>query len=187
MSPKCKSKRGNPIVYLDQLITKGWCHGSYPGSYPTGSPIATRLGLISSLTSRLFESNRLKKPLLIQTSAHVTYILGQSFQVYGFPLEINYLTTVLSLWWGFSILMTVRRWVSLYWDSILGPVSISDKTSYRKISQSLEAARFVFRIVRPLWNLHLGSTAAGVPVKSQNDTNILRPNLAPSRLYDISR
>ena len=28
-----------------------------------------------------------------------------------------------------------------------GPVSISDKTSYRKISQSLEAARFVFRII----------------------------------------
>ena len=32
----------------------------------------------------------------------------------------------------------------------LAPVSISDKTSYRKISQSLEAARFVLRIVRSL-------------------------------------
>ena len=37
-----------------------------------------------------------------------------------------------------------------------GPVSIWDKTSHCKIcklSQSLEAARFVFRIVRSLWNL----------------------------------
>ena len=41
----------------------------------------------------------------------------------------------------------------------LGPVSISDKTSYRKISQSLEAARFVFRFVRSLWNLTGTSTA----------------------------
>ena len=40
-----------------------------------------------------------------------------------------------------------------------GPVSISDKTSYRKISWSLEAARFVFRIVRSLWNL-TGTSAA---------------------------
>ena len=34
-----------------------------------------------------------------------------------------------------------------------GPVSICDKTSYRKISWSLDATRFVFRIVRSLWNL----------------------------------
>ena len=40
-----------------------------------------------------------------------------------------------------------------------GPVSISDKTSYRKISQRIEAARFVFRIVRSLWNLAGTSTA----------------------------
>ena len=38
-----------------------------------------------------------------------------------------------------------------------------DKTSYCKISkQSLEAARFVFRIVRSLWNL-TGTSAAGLP------------------------
>ena len=34
-----------------------------------------------------------------------------------------------------------------------GPVSISDKTSYCKISQSLEVARFVCRIVWSFWNL----------------------------------
>ena len=42
----------------------------------------------------------------------------------------------------------------------LGPVSISEKTSYRKISWSLEAARFVFSI------------AADVPVKFQSDTSV---------------
>ena len=35
----------------------------------------------------------------------------------------------------------------------LSPVSISDKTSYLKILWSLEVARFVFKIVRSLWNL----------------------------------
>ena len=41
----------------------------------------------------------------------------------------------------------------------LDPVSIFDKTSYRKISQNLEAVRFLFRIVRSLWNL-TGTSAA---------------------------
>ena len=45
---------------------------------------------------------------------------------------------------------------------LLGPVSISDKTSYCKISQSLKATRFVFRIVQSLWNL-TGTSAAGLP------------------------
>ena len=43
-----------------------------------------------------------------------------------------------------------------------GPVLISDKTSYHKISQSLEATRFVLRIVRSLWNL-TGTSAALLP------------------------
>ena len=45
----------------------------------------------------------------------------------------------------------------------LGPVSISEKTSYRMISWSLEVARFVFRIVRSLWNL-TGTSAAVLPM-----------------------
>ena len=43
--------------------------------------------------------------------------------------------------------------------SVLGSVSISDKTSYRKISWSFEATRFVFRIVQSLRNL-TGTSAA---------------------------
>ena len=48
------------------------------------------------------------------------------------------------------------------WVVQQGPVSISDKASYCKISQSLEAARFVFRIVRSIWNL-TGTSAGGLP------------------------
>ena len=46
-------------------------------------------------------------------------------------------------------------------NSLLGSISISDKTSYCKISQSLKAVRFVFRIVRLSWSLT--GTSAAVP------------------------
>ena len=41
------------------------------------------------------------------------------------------------------------------------------KASYCKISQSLKATRFIFKIVRLLWNFdrHHSSSAADVPVK----------------------
>ena len=48
-----------------------------------------------------------------------------------------------------------------------GPVSISEKTSFLKISSSLEAARFVFRIIRSLWNL-TGTSAAVLPMCPSN-------------------
>ena len=45
---------------------------------------------------------------------------------------------------------------------ILGLYSLSDKMFYRKISWSLEAARFGFRLFQPLWNL-TGTSAAALP------------------------
>ena len=42
---------------------------------------------------------------------------------------------------------------------VVGLYSLSSKTSYRKISWSLEAARFVFRLFQSLWNLTTISTA----------------------------
>ena len=45
----------------------------------------------------------------------------------------------------------------------LDPASVSDKTSYCKISQILEAARFVFRIVWSLWKL-INTLAAVLPM-----------------------
>ena len=43
-----------------------------------------------------------------------------------------------------------------------GLYSLSGKTSYRKISWSLEAARFGFRLFQSLWNL-TGTSAAALP------------------------
>ena len=66
------------------------------------------------------------------------------------------------------------------------PISNDIKTSYLKISQILETARFVFRIVRLLWNLtvmHISSSAADVPVKFQSNTIIYTINLAYSSVW----
>ena len=72
----------------------------------------------------------------------------------------------------------------MWW--LQGPVSISDKTSYRKISWSLNAARFVFRIVRSLWNL-TGTSAALLPTCQLNFAAIWQFKLPISRLRDITR
>ena len=68
----------------------------------------------------------------------------------------------------------------------LDPVSIFDKTSYRKISQSLEAAKFVFRIVRSLWNL-TGTSAAMLPMCLSNFKAMRQSKLPISRLRDFTR
>ena len=67
-----------------------------------------------------------------------------------------------------------------------GPVSISDKTSYFKISWSLEAARFVIRIVRSLWNL-AGTSAAPLPKCLSNFKVKRKLKLRISRLRDFTR
>ena len=69
---------------------------------------------------------------------------------------------------GRAIALTFFTWPSMaqsVWQvgtrdtglRVLSPVSTSDKTSYCKISWSLEAARIVFRIVRSLPNLTCSS------------------------------
>ena len=65
-----------------------------------------------------------------------------------------------------------------YVSQILEPFSIPEKTYFRKISLSLEAARFIFKI---------GSSAADVLVKFQSDTTIYSTNLVASWLYEILR
>ena len=67
-----------------------------------------------------------------------------------------------------------------------GPVSISEKTSFRKISSSLEAARFVFRIVRSLWNL-TGTSAAVLPMCLSNFKTIRQFKVPISWLRDFTR
>ena len=67
-----------------------------------------------------------------------------------------------------------------------GPVSISEKTSFRKISSSLEAARFVFRIVRSLCNL-TGTSAAVLPMCLSNFKAIRKFKVPIPWLRDFTR
>ena len=68
----------------------------------------------------------------------------------------------------------------------LGPVSVPEKTSFRKISWSLEAARFVFRIVRSFWNL-TGTSAALLPMRLSNFKAIRQFKVPMSWLRDFTR
>ena len=68
-----------------------------------------------------------------------------------------------------------------------GLYSLSGRTAYGKISWSLEAAGFRFRLFQSLWYLTRISAATlqkyMPPVKFQDDTIIITSNLAASRLY----
>ena len=61
--------------------------------------------------------------------------------------------------WKLSVLSLHRRLCWSEWP-VLGLCSLSERTSYRKISLSLEAARFGFRLFQSPWNLTGSSTAA---------------------------
>ena len=78
----------------------------------------------------------------------------------SFPWPHARTTSIFSLgvWWSDFFVVNLHG---------QDPVSISEKTSYRKISWSLEATRFVFRIVRSLWNL-TGTSAAVLPMCLSN-------------------
>ena len=72
----------------------------------------------------------------------------------------------------------------LFW--YLGLYSLSGKTSYRKISWSLEAARFGFKLFQSLWNL-AGTSAALLP-RCLSNFRAIRPLQHPiSRLRDFTR
>ena len=68
----------------------------------------------------------------------------------------------------------------------LGLYSLSGKTSYRKISWILEAARFGFKLFQSLWNL-AGTSAALLP-RCLTNFRAIRPLQHPiSRLRDVTR
>ena len=71
-------------------------------------------------------------------------------------------------------------------DRSLGLYSLSGKTSYRKISWNLEAARFGFKLFQSLWNL-AGTSAALLP-RCLSNFRAIRPLQHPiSRLRDFTR
>ena len=62
------------------------------------------------------------------------------------------------------------------------------RTSYRKISWRLEAARCDVIKIASLWNkIGISTAAAEVPVKIRSEWKILNPNLAALSLYEILR
>ena len=70
--------------------------------------------------------------------------------------------------------------------SLQGLYSLSGKTSYRKISWSLEAARFGFKLFQSLWNL-AGTSAALLPRCLSNFRAIQTLQDPISRLRDFTR
>ena len=75
--------------------------------------------------------------------------------------------------------------LSRFDKSPLGLYSLSGKTSYRKISWSLEAARFGFKLFQSLWNL-TGTSAALLP-RCLSNFRTIRPLQHPiSRLRDFT-
>ena len=71
-------------------------------------------------------------------------------------------------------------------EATQGLYSLSGKTSYRKISWSLEAARFGFKLFQSLWNL-AGTSAALLP-RCLSNFRAIRPLQHPiSRLRDFTR
>ena len=82
------------------------------------------------------------------------------------------------VWWRHIGRGSPRSYARLY--------SLSGKTSYSKISWSLEAARFGFKLFRSLWNL-AGNSAALLP-KCLSNFRAIRPLQHPiSRLRDFTR
>ena len=74
----------------------------------------------------------------------------------------------------------------LYMHWILDLYSLSGRMSHRKISWSLEAARFGFRLSLSAWNLTgISAAAAEVPVKFQSYTIIITSDFTASRLHEI--
>ena len=82
--------------------------------------------------------------------------------------------------------ISARHDVSQREKKYLGPYSLSGKTSYRKISWSLEAARFGFKLFQSLWNL-AGTSAALLPRCLSNFRAIRQLQHPISRLRVFTR
>ena len=101
-------------------------------------------------------------------------------------LKLIVYTSMNKLWAYFRVICAlIWSWSdAIYPDR--HPVSISEKTSYRQISWSLEAARFVFRIVWSLWNL-TGTSAALLPMCLSNFKAIQQFKVPISWLRNFTR
>ena len=83
-----------------------------------------------------------------------------------------------------KLLMICSDFTRMAWYQ--GLYSLSGKTSYRKISRSLEAAGFGFKLFQSLWNL--AGTSAELLPRCLSNFRAIRPLQHPiSRLRDFTR
>ena len=85
-----------------------------------------------------------------------------------------------------NIFSTNFYWRAIVCDVIQGPISISDKTSCRKILWSLEAARLAVEIITSLWNV-TGNSVALLPRCLSNFRAIVQFQIQILQLQDFAR
>ena len=89
--------------------------------------------------------------------------------------------------WLFKVVRwNSRMWIKCDCQPFQCLYSLSGRTSYGKISRSLEAARFVFKLVPSLWNL-TSTSAAPLPRCLLNIRAIRSLKHPISRLRDFAR
>ena len=101
-------------------------------------------------------------------------------------LESHRNTQFLLQGFGTQLFVEARGWFDIKMPPDQGLYSLSGKTSYRKISWSLEAARFEFKLFQSLWNL-AGTSAALLPRCLSNFRAIWPLQHPISRLRDFTR
>ena len=106
---------------------------------------------------------------------------------YGFHIPWLWGHNVFNKWTLCTIptmLVNIKHYANI--RQTQGLYSLSGKTSYRKISWSLEAARFGFKLFQSLWNL-AGTSAALLPRCLSNFRSIWALQHPISRLRDFAR
>ena len=149
------------------------------GYTSTDFPISIRLTLLA-----LWQCNdcpSASKATLKNMDKHFMWIHYERLHTHNKAKQIKTVCIFLGILYLFSVVRP--PWHMKGASRFQGPVSISHRTSYFKISQSIEARRFVFRIVRLIWNV-TGTSATLLPAVIQSDMNILTPI---SRSWDFAK
>ena len=134
------------------------------------------------------ESTTNAKPISIKYATHYsTWIFRGSSQYKNVNLMQNISIPLIKIIWSYVHVVIIRG-KSIHNEvvCILGLYSLSGKTSYRKISWSLEVAGFGSKLFQSLWNL-AGTSAALLPRCLSNCRAIQPMQHTISRLRDFTR
>ena len=131
--------------------------------------------MVFTLTSQMYHRISVLVPVLVRVPEYLSTSTSKSTNTINLKLtstskvrvpEIQYSSTAST--------STEYEYPSPVWH--LGPISISDTTSYHKISWSLDAARFRFRLFQSLWTLTGRADSRFQP--SQWETTLLCNNVS---------